>query len=403
MVYLIILSFFLAPAYEIRFNIFGFPGNILLAWIVFVWIVFAFLLVKEKTIADFVEFIKNTNKRILLLTTIFFISSAVSLFVAGENTKKLGQFIVLFLQPISLYFISGFYFAKKPDWQILAKALYVLLGLAGLYALVQYFTLYGLPPAYWGNSEEPKRAVSFFSHPNFYALFASPLLAFLIPDLFEKLKTSFRQNIIFILLWAAGAAGLFLSLSRAGWLGLAAAACVFAAVSADRKIKLTVGSMLAAAIFLIVLVPNLRYRILLPFYGERSANSRVILWEAGWNGVKKSPIKGLGLMGFSREYRSLVPNSNLDSHNFPHNIFLDLWVETGLLGLLSFTALVSLTIYHAYKYINSALAAGVILFLLSFMIQGQIDNPYFKNDLALIFWLILSLATFYGYTDKKTA
>ena len=179
---------------------------------------------------------------------------------------------------------------------------------------------------------------------------------------------------------------------------MAAAIFVYAIVAADKKIRLVIAGFVIVAASIIYALPNLRYRFITPFYGETSANSRIILWKAGWNSVKNSPITGLGLTGFSHQYRSLVPDPNLDTHNYPHNIFLDVWVETGLLGLLSFTAIVIIYIYQGLRAATLkntdtskvSIKLPVALFLVALITQGLIDNPYFKNDLALVFWLVLS-------------
>jgi O-antigen ligase len=134
--------------------------------------------------------------------------------------------------------------------------------------------------------------------------------------------------------------------------------------------------------------------VLLPFYGEKSAVSRFSLWQTGWKGIKESPITGLGLIGFSRQWETLNidPGLATATHNFPHNIFLDLWVETGIVGLIGFIGLISLYTYRGLKNRQNILALGTSLFLIALVFSGLVDNPYFKNDLALVFWLILSLA-----------
>ena len=40
---------------------------------------------------------------------------------------------------------------------------------------------------------------------------------------------------------------------------------------------------------------------------------------------------------------------------------------------------------------NDIIKLSLALFLIALLVQGQIDNPYFKNDLAMVFWLVLSL------------
>ncbi len=319
----------------------------------------------------------------------------ISLFVKGFELKKLGQFIVLFLQPISLFFISTFIINKNQKTKpLILNTLYLILAACGLYAIIQYFTLLGLPPAWWGNSVEPKRAIAFFSHPNFYALFAAPLLALLIPDLGLRIKDKgLRIFDIKLLAWLLGSFGLFLSMSRAGWLGLATAIAIYLIVAADKKIRKLIFSIAVAGAIVIIAVPNLRWRFVLPFYGEKSSVSRLSLWQTGWKGVKESPIFGLGLTGFANSWPRLNTDPGLtDAHNFPHNIFLDLWIETGFLGLISMLGLMALMLYRGFKDKMDIIKLGVSLFLIALITQGQIDNPYFKNDLVVVFWIILALA-----------
>lgn len=403
MIYLLLLTFILAPAYVIRFSFFHLPTNLLMVWVFLVWVAFLIFIFLPKAWGDgrrperfevlswgsFLNFLKKLDKKVLIPLCLFLLAGLISTFVGGVDRQKLGQFIVLFLQPISLFFISGYIFKQNPKSKnLLLTTCYLLLAAAGLYAVLQYFTLLGLPPLWWGNSQEPKRALSFFIHPNFYALWSAPLLAFLIPDLAVNLKSKILN--LKSLAWLLGALGLLLSLSRSGWLGLAAAVGVYLIVAADKKIRkiILAGAIIALAI--VVYYPNLRYRVLLPFYGEKSANSRIELWSDGFKAIKKSPVLGLGLTGFAKQYGQLNTDPTLDTHNFPHNIFLNFWVETGLLGLISFCYLVWIYIYKGFKNRADIFALGISLFLIAILFQGLVDNPYLKNDLALVFWMVLT-------------
>jgi O-antigen ligase len=391
MIYLLLITFILAPAYVIKLNVFNLPLNLLMVWVFLLWLIFGVWLVVNNRVRDFTNFKPSVNKKVLLAVGLFFLAGLISMFIGRADRAKLGQFIVLFLQPISLFFIGAYIFSKYPKTKnYLLAAIYSLLAVAGLYAILQYFALIGLPTAWWGNSVEPKRAISFFVHPNFYALWCTPLLAFLIPDVFANLKSSILNLKSFA--WLLGAAGLLLSLSRAGWLGLAAIILVYLIFAANAKIRKTVFAAVVVIIIVIVSVPNLRWRFILPFYGEKSSVSRLSLWQTGIKGIKESPVLGLGLTGFSRQWTTLNTDPGLtDTHNFPHNIFLDLWVETGLIGLISLTGLIGLYIYRGLKNRQDLIKLGVSLFLIALLVQGQIDNPYFKNDLAMVFWIILAL------------
>lgn len=394
MKYLIATTLFFAPAYAIRFPIFGLSTNILMLWILVFWTIFGIYIFQTRRFKVLQNFLISLDKKLLILVVLFFLSGLLSLISHGADQHKLGEFIALIMQPISIFFLAKYIFNEQPaSRHFFLTSCYMLLAAMGILALTQYFTLFSLPSIYWGNSEEPKRAVALFSHPNFYALFIAPLLALLLPDFGLKIL-NFKKNIIWITLWLLGVIGLLLSLSRAGWLGLAAAIGVYVIVEVNKKFYKIIFAVVVMAALVVVATPNFRYRLILPFYGEKSAVSRFSLWKTGWKGISESPITGLGLTGFSNNWERLNIDQGLtDTHNFPHNIFLDAWVELGLLGLISFIGIIIWGLWRGFSNKHEPLLFGTALFIVCFLIQGQIDNPYFKNDLALVFWLMISLIT----------
>jgi O-antigen ligase len=339
-----------------------------------------------------------------LLLAAFFLAGVISLFVGGLSQEKLGQFIVLFLQPIGTYFIFRYLLSLDTiasgirKWFFWSSLHFV--AAAGLYAVIQYTTLLGVPQAWWGNSQEPKRAVAFFLHPNFYALFITPLLAFLLPQVVEvrdqrsdispRLASILYPLFSIRLAWLLGAVGLLLSLSRGGWLGLVAAAGVYLLTAGNRKLIATMAAVGVVAVLVVVAVPNFRYRVLLPFQGEKSSVARFSLWKTGWYMVEDSPILGKGLLGFSNNWSKYNTDPGLEHYPAPHNIFLNFWVDTGLLGLVSFFGLIVLALKRAWQNRRNQLALGLTLACVALVVHGLVDIPYFKNDLALLFWVLYS-------------
>lgn len=85
---------------------------------------------------------------------------------------------------------------------------------------------------------------------------------------------------------------------------------------------------------------------------------------------------------------------------YPHNVLLNFWTELGLLGLLLFIWIIFRYFYIAKQAFNKARAAhdsfawiifGLSMAMLAMIIHGIVDVPYFKNDLALLFWLMMAL------------
>ncbi len=418
--YLFVLTLLLAPAYAVRFDLFGLPTNLLMVWLFLLWLFFASWLFIGHRMSDFVHWFRSELVTYhLSLVTLFLLAGLISLFVGGLSQEKLGQFIVLFLQPVAIFVIFRYLLSIKHlalntrNWFLVSC--YLLLAISGLYAIIQYFTLLGVPEAWWGNAQEPKRAVAFFLHPNFYALFVTPLLAFLVPfvrnsifvrhsdpdatsgeesrSFISSKATRFRmtsKSIFISTLWILGATGLLLSLSRGGWLGLATAIGVYVLVAGNRKIIKSALIAGALIVLIVIVVPNLRYRVLLPFRGEKSSVARLSLWDTGWKMVKDSPVAGKGLLGFSNNWYAYNTDQNLDHYPAPHNIALNFWVDTGLLGLLSFFGLLGLAIWRGLRNKEDAVRLGLTLACIAIIVHGLVDIPYFKNDLALLFWMLFA-------------
>ena len=397
MQYIIAITLLLAPTYVIRFHFFGFPTNMLMVWIALVWILFAYWIYNNHVVRKFFQFSLNVDRKLRWLVGMFFLAGVLSLFVGGVTQGKVGQFVVLFVQPISLFFITRFVFASlSRSKELVLYAAFLFVAIAGVLAVIQYTSLLGLPEIFWGNSNEPKRAVSLFSHPNFYALFVAPLLAFLSSSVvapFLVKDKGFRiKDFWYVCSWLLGAVGLLLSMSRGGWLGLAVAATVYVLALGNRrllKVGLVTIIVMAIAIFS---VPNFRYRVLLPFHGEKSSVARFSLWRTGSKMIQDNPVLGKGLLGFSNNWYGYNTDPGLEHYPAPHNIVLNFWVDTGILGLVSFFGICLVLLARGFHKRSSLFAFGVALFVVALSVHGLVDNPYFKNDLAMLVWLVAAFA-----------
>lgn len=402
MTYLLAFTIYFAPAYALRFQVYGLPLNALLVWVALVFLVFFIWLLSKNALVDFLRHSASTNKTLLGGILLFALAGLISLFVGGFSLEKFGQFLVLFVQPIGLYFIARYIVERdKSAREFIIQTLFVFAGLAGVFAITQYFTLYGLPQEFWGNSQEPKRAVGFFTHPNHYALFIAPVLALLIPravaaaELFfssiksGKSKSVLRDSGLLVGAWLVGSVGLLLSLSRGGWLALLITAGLFVILNAKKKYIVTAIVALVLIAGTVYAIPNLRYRVLLPFYGEKSSVARLSLWTTGVKMIKDSPVLGKGLLGFTNNWYAYNTDQGLSPYPAPHNVFLNFWVDTGVLGLLSFVFISSYVVIRGIRKRSNALSLALALFIIAIFTHGLIDVPYLKNDLALLYWIVL--------------
>lgn len=403
-----VILFLTAPLYVWRFSI-GAPTNFLMLASFVVIAIAVFVVLQRGELNKFIAHIKSLSKTLLVGIILIGLASLISLLIYGVTAEKIAQWLVLYAQPITLFFLLN-YFASQDSKLVdhVRTGAYVLLFAAGSLAILQYFTLWTLPSDWLGNSAEPKRAIAFFAHPNAFALFITPLLAWLIPDvgkrimvlwnIFDSSKSWMQQaglvirERIVVMAWLVGAFGLLLSLSRGAWLGLLVASAVYALLSANKKVLLTFAGCAIIIAGIVYSVPNLRWRVLLPFHGEKSSLARISLWDTGSKMIHDSPVFGKGITGFANNWYQYNTDPNLDHYNFPHNILLNFWIDLGLLGVIGFAIVIGWSLWQGLLRRTNPRALALLLFMIALVVHGLIDIPYLKNDLALVFWMILALS-----------
>jgi O-antigen ligase len=85
---------------------------------------------------------------------------------------------------------------------------------------------------------------------------------------------------------------------------------------------------------------------------------------------------------------------------YPHNIFLNFGSELGIAGALLFTWIIIKYLFISLKSgreltqtknTDKYLAFGLAAAMIAILIHGLVDVPYFKNDLSVMFWIIIAL------------
>jgi putative inorganic carbon (HCO3(-)) transporter len=77
----------------------------------------------------------------------------------------------------------------------------------------------------------------------------------------------------------------------------------------------------------------------------------------------------------------------------PHNMFLDFWLSTGVLGLLAWLWLLALVTVLGLQALRRAQPVwrgpllAALMGVLALVVHGEVDNSYFLPDLSAIFWL----------------
>lgn len=403
-IYLIIL---LLPSYQIRFQVAGLPMTFLEGMILILAAVELFYLVKNREL-DLAFRNQITLKLRRNLPIFFFLLAAlVSIFVSPMTAKAAGIFKAYFFEAVLFYFLLLLIIDSAEKLAGIWKSLAGLVIYVSVFGLYQFLTLANLPPSWWAVNVASRRITSVLNHPNALALLIGPVLAALVALLLFS-KTWARNKFLTIAV-GLGLITLYLSFSRAAWLALVVTILLTVLLitpspglrppspsrgeGLEVKVKILLALFIAGLI--VMLIPFSRTKLLeLAFRTDPSQQNRYVLWSAARDIIKKNPIYGVGLMGFHEAYKSYPLGPDRVVQNYPHNFFLNFWVEIGAVGLLAMLGLLYIFIKKIrylwrtpWRPIGIAAAAGMAMIVL----HGMVDVSYFKNDLAILFWLIYAL------------
>jgi putative inorganic carbon (HCO3(-)) transporter len=230
---------------------------------------------------------------------------------------------------------------------------------------------------------------------NAVALFLLPLIALASSLLFYGQRIERLVGAVFLVL---GLPVFLLTLSRGGYLALGAV-LLGLALTHRRRLWLVAAAAIAAAIF--TRIPAIAIRIGHDLNFTDPTNTlvgRVPLWKATLQLLAHNPVFGAGLSGFETRLAPYWNATHTDRFIYPHNIVLNFWVATGILGVFAFgwimLAAFQLT-WRQWRHGDQPwkpFQLGVLLALVGIVVHGLVDVPYFKNDLSLEFWVLLAVA-----------
>lgn len=276
------------------------------------------------------------------------------------------------------------------------------LGLIGIsvYAVIQRIMGVDVNPSYVDltlNEGMPGRVFSMFENPNAFA----EVLVILIPLAVALMLGSRGWGGRFLGAFSAGlgVVSIGMTYSRASWVGLLVAALCFVFFW-NRKI-------LPAVLFLglaaVPLLPDTIFNRILTIFNPKdtSTSSRFPLYSAALRLLRARPLLGAGLG--TDAVRQAVKDLNLYHGVAPfvhaHDIYLQIWSETGLLGILSFVGAMGWNIKQAVRAaLSDACPASVRLTaiggasaLAGILVCGIADYIWNYPRVMVIFWFLVAV------------
>jgi len=263
-----------------------------------------------------------------------------------------------------------------------------------------------------GIGERWLRAYGSLDHPNILGGFLTIGIFFLIgliiireraddsPSIFNG-KTFKFINWLFLSVLTVG---LFFSFGRSAWLALAVGLVVMTFFIITRSgLKPQKGlaeAILVMGILLLILFSQYQNLIAVRLSGSsrlenRSSSERLISYQESWQIIKKYWLLGVGPGNYTYALNQTLPGQVSYYYQPAHNVFLLVWSEIGLGGILFFIGII---IFIFARLFNSDRKFGFLGYNMIAVLAALAVIMFFDHWLfslhfgVLFFWLIFGLA-----------
>lgn len=312
------------------------------------------------------------------------VAGACAVFVPPDRWHALGLYRAYFLEPIAIFYI-GVDLLRRPGairsvllGLGIGSSTFAALNVAAFFASFARgtFVLGSPPSALYTSAPE----VAMYLEPPFglaagFVMFADQ-----------------RRDRLLALAWMAFLVpALTLTLSRGAYVAIAVLAVVAIATS---RARLALAAAIVTVVVLLLQVPLVREKFAGQFDladSQTTIRGRLSIFTDTLKMLKDHPIFGNGLGG----YHYLFRGTTLEI--YPHDMWLTLWVEVGLLGLIAFAIIFVGLLYRGWRAFPQATGFyrpvlwGALGGLVLWAVHGLVDSPYWKNDMSLEFWILAAL------------
>ncbi|NBD18073.1 MAG: putative bicarbonate transporter, IctB family [Cyanobacteria bacterium] len=309
------------------------------------------------------------------------------------------------------------------NWTI---ALYLLVSLViSVYGIRQ--EIFGVEQlATWNDPEselaEATRAYSYLGNPNLLAGYLLSAIALSLSALW--VWQTWLQKGVALTALLANTYCLYATDSRGGWIAMVGLLTIYLLLLyywyrdtlpqfwriwlLPLVFAFFVGLILAAITF----VEPLRLRVMSIFAGreDSSNNFRLTVWYAVLEMIRDRP--GLGIGPGNEAFNAVYPLYQRPNYTAlsAYSIYLEIIVETGLIGFSVFLGLLGTLAYHGWQKIRSLRAIGeregfwvigAIAAIAGMLTHGLVDTVWYRPEISTLWWLMVALvASYYPQIDS---
>ena len=348
---------------------------------------------KKESVPGLFQRLKNP---LILPIGLFLFSATISLFYTPDFAGGLGVWKAYFIEGFLLYLVILDLSVREKSYLWVVKALMV----SGvLVAFVSFKEALSITLKSDFHEALNTRISSLYEFPNAVSLYLGPVISLSIAALVSQYISSknFRFFCLSIVSLISMMTAILLSHSKGGVVGVYAIFSVWLGwfrIYARYLVVALVFAYFLISIFVFLNVDNLIPKNKFP---SGSILNRYCIWQGTKNLLAEKPLTGSGLNGFNIDYRHFRETTSThclkESYYYPHNLLLTFWSEIGFFGVVAFIWISYLYLRLASQLNDKAFSLGLIGALVYIYIHGLVDVPFFKNDLSILFWILLAVVS----------
>ncbi len=375
--YLAALIIAALPLYYVKLTILHIPTNVIEILVLLLFIVTILSASKDRLLKIPYSF----------QIGLIILGIALGCIVSVDHQAAFGILKGWFVVPIVFFWCVNALFGVE-DIDIIGWAALVSLLSVSIYALLQWVGLIGATSSQGSSVVQyvsQHRAAAFYESPNFLAMYLAPLIVFS----YGLLQTKAIKIWWCLLVLALPVIMLLATQSRAGVLALLAGLLVLIFTQALRGGAINKKTSIMVLTISVVLVS------IILFYRGFDSDGHLFIWQTAINIGARHPIFGIGPGQFQHYFLTYNDGTsyfaNLSGYAIhPHNIFLNYWLSGGLLAIVGFIWLL-ISVCRDMAKSTSRVTIAAWAAIISVLVHGLFDSTYFKNDLAIIFWLLVAI------------
>jgi O-antigen ligase len=315
---------------------------------------------------------------------------------------------------VGALFISFTLIADRREAEKIIKLFVIIAVMVAGYGIIQHFTgldlakqLVGKPAAldpFWFGRQEGFRTKGLHPSGITYAHNLLFPLSFMTAWVFSS-ALSWRQRLFLVGGWVVMILALLFSLTRGVWVAYVVVLLLLGIIKGGKALLGVVGGVFLLGGLLFSAGPGVQERAWNAFTLKENLG-RSQIWLANLDMVKDRPLFGWGYGNYRKfrdPYYQRYPKADHSGH--AHNSFLQIAVDSGLVGLAAFLAFFVVLLrtgWQAYRLLPPtaeplrSFALGAWLSIIGFLIGGMTQHNFGDAEVVIVMWTIAGLMAWMG-------